>query len=315
MKKNYLVTGGNGFIGRSIVDMLLKEGNRVTIYDNISRHKFKKFKDVKNLTFIKGDICNYKNLEKSMKGIDAVIHLAYINGTSSFYKIPDKIIEVAVKGLVNVFDACLKKKVKEIYLASSSEVYHFPSKIPTDENTSLLIPDPTNPRFSYGAGKILTEIYGLSFAKYFKKLVIFRPHNVYGPDMGNDHVIPEIVNKLLNLKKGKLKIQGSGKETRSFIYIEDFVQSIKLIIKNGKHKNIYNIGNNDEISILNLVRKITKMLDKKNLISPGNLQVGGTVRRCPNINKIKKIGYKKQFNLNQGLKNTIYWYKNNYEKK
>ena len=101
MKKNYLVTGGNGFIGRSIVDMLLNEGNRVTIYDNISRHKYKKFKDVKNLTFVKGDICNYKNLEKSMKGIDAVIHLAYINGTSSFYKIPDRIIEVAVGGTIH----------------------------------------------------------------------------------------------------------------------------------------------------------------------------------------------------------------------
>ena len=133
--------------------------------------------------------------------------------------------------------------------------------------------------------------------------------------MGNDHVIPEIINKLLNLKKGKLKIQGSGKETRSFIYIEDFVQSIKLIIKNGKHKNIYNIGNNEEISILKLVKQIIKILNKKTLISSGTLQIGGTVRRCPDINKIKKIGYNKQFNLHEGLKNTIDWYKNNYEKK
>jgi len=315
MSKHYFVTGGNGFIGNSIVQMLLKEGHKVTVFDNIFRHNTKKIINVKNFNFIKGDICKFNHINKSLKKVDVLIHLAYINGTKNFYEIPDKIIEVATKGIVNVFDACLSNNIKEIYLASSSEVYHHPLKIPTDENTSLIIPDPFNPRYSYGAGKILTEIYGLNFSKFFKKLVIFRPHNVYGPNMGYEHVIPEITDKILNLKNGKLKIQGSGKETRSFIYIDDFVNAFKILLSKGKHKNVYNIGNNEEVKIINIVKLISKILDKKIIIQKGILKKGGTLRRCPDISKIKKLGYKQKYALDIGLKKTINWYKLNYEKK
>ena len=94
----------------------------------------------------------------------------------------------------------IKNKIKELYLASSSEVYQTPDKIPTDENVSLKIPDIKNPRYSYAGGKILTELYGMNYGKkYFKKLSICRPHNVYGADMGNEHVIPEIISRM---KKG-----------------------------------------------------------------------------------------------------------------
>lgn len=88
-----------------------------------------------------------------------------------------------------------------MYLASSSEVYHHPNKIPTPENIELKIPDVFNPRFSYSSGKIMTEIMGINYGnKFFKKLVIFRPHNVYGPGMGHEHVIPEIIQKLKLLR-------------------------------------------------------------------------------------------------------------------
>ena len=119
-----------------------------------------------------------------------------------------------------------------MYLASSSEVYQTPLKIPTKEDEPLKIPDIYNPRYSYGGGKILTELMGINYGKkFFKKLVIFRPHNVYGPDMGNEHVIPEFINRYKNLKKKFFKIQGTGKETRSFIYIDDFLQAFELILK------------------------------------------------------------------------------------
>ena len=100
----------------------------------------------------------------------------------------------------------------------------------------LKIPDIYNPRYSYGGGKILTELIGINYGrKYFKKLIIFRPHNVYGPDMGNEHVIPELINRFKNLKGRNFKIQGTGKEIRSFIYIDDFIDAFNLIIKKGKH--------------------------------------------------------------------------------
>ena len=147
-------------------------------------------------------LCN-KSAEffKSLKDINAVIHLAYINGTKNFYSNPNLVLDVAIKGLLNVLDGCVKYRIKELYLASSSEVYQTPLKIPTSENEMLKVPDVYNPRYSYGAGKILTEVMGINYGrKYFKKLIIFRPHNVYGPDMGNEHVIPQFIKRMRNLK-------------------------------------------------------------------------------------------------------------------
>ena len=158
-----------------------------------------------------------------------------------------------MKGIINIIDSCIKNKVKELYLASSSEVYQTPDTIPTDETEPLRIPDIFNPRYSYGGGKILTELMGIHYGKkYFKKLIIFRPHNVYGPNMGNEHVVPELINRFKKLKGKKFKIQGTGNEIRSFIYIDDFVKAFNLILNKGKHLNIYNIGTSDKIQIKNL---------------------------------------------------------------
>ena len=191
-KKHFLVTGGTGFIGSAICKLLLKKGYRVTIYDDNSRGKLNKIHVLKNkIKFIKGDIRNYKKLNKAFSNVDAVIHLAYVNGTKYFYTRPILILDIAVKGIINVIDICKRRKIKELYLASSSEVYQTPLKIPTTEKESLKIPDIYNPRYSYGGGKILTELMGIHYGKkYFKKLIIFRPHNVYGPNMGVEHVIP-----------------------------------------------------------------------------------------------------------------------------
>ena len=138
-----------------------------------------------------------------------MVHLAYINGTKNFYKLPVEILDVAIHGLMNVVEACIKYKVQELYLASSSEVYHHPEKVPTKEQDVILkIPDIYNPRYTYGGGKILTELVGINYGrKFFKKLIIFRPHNVYGPKMGNDHVIPQFIKRIKNLKIAILEIE------------------------------------------------------------------------------------------------------------
>ena len=94
------------------------------------------------------------------------MHLAYINGTKHFYKYPTKILEIAIKGIINVIDCCIENNIKELYLASSSEVYQTPNKIPTDESEMLKIPDIKNPRYSY-RGKILTELMGIHYEKIF----------------------------------------------------------------------------------------------------------------------------------------------------
>jgi nucleoside-diphosphate-sugar epimerase len=309
--KTFLVTGGTGFIGSNISKYLVDKKYNVKIFDNNSRGSINKIKEFKKkIKFIKGDIRNKSDLNKALKKTDAVVHLAYINGTKTFYKEPVKILEIAVKGILNVLESCIKNNIKELYLASSSEVYQTPNKIPTDENESLKIPDIFNPRYSYGGGKILTELMGVHYGKkFFKKLVIFRPHNVYGPDMGNDHVVPEFINRFKNIGNKKFKILGSGEETRSFIYIDDFIDAFDLIIRKGKHLNIYNIGTSEKIKIKKLASLISKSFDKKILFNKKKIAKGSTKNRCPDITKIKKLGFKKKNNLKTGLLKTIKWYK------
>tara|TARA_B100000989_G_scaffold191598_1_gene144310 strand:- start:11607 stop:12539 length:933 start_codon:yes stop_codon:yes gene_type:complete len=305
--KNILVTGGSGFIGSAITNHLLRNTkNKVTVFDDFSRGNKNRLIKSKRLKLIKGNICDYSKVLKACKNINIVIHLAAINGTKFFYESPCEVLSVSSKGIINIMDACIKKKIKTIYLASSSEVYHKPKKIPTDESEMLKIPDIFNPRYSYACGKILTEIYGINFGKkYFKKLVIFRPHNVYGNDMGNEHVIPELINKALLSKNGKIKIKGTGNEKRSFIYIEDFLKAFDLIFNKGKHLQVYNIGTTEIIKIKELVKKIIKITKKKLKITHTKLAKGGTVIRCPNIDKIKKLGFKKKYNLTQGISKII----------
>ena len=308
MRSNILVTGGSGFIGSAIVNYLVHRGHKVIVFDNNSRGKIKRLLGVKNkIKFIKGDIRNKKKLLSIAGPIDTVIHLAYVNGTEYFYKKPFEILDIAVNGLINIFDFCKKKKVKNFYLASSSEVYQNPLKIPTDETEMLKIPNLHNPRYSYGGGKIISELYGLYFAKKFlKKFIIFRPHNVYGKDMGNEHVIPQFVNRFRNLSNNKIfKIHGSGNEIRSFIHIDDFVSGFDKIFNKGKNQEIYNIGTNEKVKISSLAKLMAKILNKKIKLKKINILKGSPTKRCPDIKKIKKLGFKQNISLKDGIKRIL----------
>ena len=308
IKKTILVTGGSGFIGSNITKYLIKKKFKVIVFDNNSRGKLSRLKDEKNkFIFIKGDIRNRKKLNSIKIKIDTVIHLAYVNGTKFFYKKPFEILDIAVNGLLNVLNFCKTNKVKNFYLASSSEVYQNPLKVPTDESEMLKIPDIHNPRYSYGGGKIISELYGLHFAhKFFKKFVIFRPHNVYGKDMGNDHVIPEFINRFKKINKNKkFLIYGTGKEVRSFIHIDDFINGFDKVFNKGKNQQIYNIGTTEKIKISNLAKLISKIIKKKIILRRTKILKGSPSIRCPNINKIKKIGFKQTISLEDGIRKIL----------
>lgn len=308
MKKNILVTGGSGFIGSAIVSYLVKSGYKVIVYDNNSRGKTERLAKVrKYIKFIKGDIRDKKKLLSITGKVDTVIHLAYVNGTKFFYKKPFEILDIAVNGLINILEFCKKKKVKNFFLASSSEVYQNPLKIPTDEKEMLKIPNIYNPRYSYGGGKIISELYGLYFAKKFlKKFIIFRPHNVYGKDMGEDHVIPQFIKRFKKLGKRKqFLIFGTGKEIRSFIYIDDFISGFSKIFKKGKNQEIYNIGTNEKIKISNLALLIANIFKKKIILRKTQILEGSPNVRCPNIKKIKKLGFKQNIRLKDGIKKIL----------
>ena len=308
IKKNILITGGSGFIGSALTKYLVESNHNVIVYDNNSRGNLRRLTSViKKIKFIKGDIRNRKRLFSIKEKVDTVIHLAYVNGTEFFYKKPFEILDIAVNGLVNILDFSKKKGVKNFYLASSSEVYQNPTKIPTDEKEMLKIPDIHNPRYSYGGGKIISELYGIHFAKkYFKKFIIFRPHNVYGNDMGNEHVIPQFINRFDKLKKGnRFLIYGTGNEQRSFIYIDDFVSGFDKIFKKGKNQEIYNIGTTQKIKISDLARLVAKILNKKIQFKKTKILKGSPSIRCPNINKINKLGFKYEISLEEGIRRII----------
>ena len=308
MKKNILVTGGTGFIGSEITKYLVKNNYKVIVFDNNSRGKTKRLKSVwSKIKFIKGDIRNKKQVYFATKNINSIIHLAYVNGTKFFYSKPYEILEIATKGMINLIDACKINNIEEFYLASSSEVYQTPLKIPTDEKEMLKIPDVYNPRYSYGGGKIISELLGLHFAKKnLKKFIIFRPHNVYSGDMGNEHVIPEFIKRIENIKTdGKFLIHGTGNEKRSFIHIDDFIKAFDKIFKKGKNQEIYNIGTTEIIKIKDLAKKIAKIFNINIKLKKTKLNNGGTNIRCPDITKLKKLGFKPKINLDKGLKKII----------
>ena len=306
-KKTILITGASGFIGNALYARLKNENYNIIGFDNFFRGK-----NLKNQSIIKGSIFDKKILKKLIRKSDIIIHLVAINGTRNFYNIPDKVFEVSMRGAMILYD-CLNEigdKNKKILLASSGEVYGEPKKIPTDEKVSLVVKDIFNNRYSYGGGKICQDLIArYLISKVVKECIIFRPHNVYGPNMGFDHVIPELMRKSLKAKN-KITIEGSGKETRSFCYIDDFLNGLIILIKkkiNGF--NIFNIGNDYEISINNLTKLIIRNSKKNLLIQNKKLRNGSSKRRCPDIKKIKKLGYKPIVNLETGIeKMKIYDY-------
>ena len=180
-----------------------------------------------------------------------------------FYNAPDLVLDVGVRGMINVIDACRKQNVGTLLLASSSEVYQTPPIFPTNESAPLVVPDVLNPRYSYGASKLISEVMAINFGrKYFQRVLIFRPHNVYGPDMGWEHVVPQFALRIYTASKkqpaGRLcfEIQGTGEETRSFCYIDDLAAGVLAMREKGEHLGVYHVGTSEEVTIAELAHRI-----------------------------------------------------------
>jgi nucleoside-diphosphate-sugar epimerase len=247
--------------------------------------------------------------------MDEVLHLAFVNGTANFYSAPELVLDVGVKGIVNVIDACRRHGVGNLVLASSSEVYQSPPSVPTDESVPLVIPDPLNPRLSYSAGKIISEMMVINHGrKHFERVLIFRPHNVYGPDMGRDHVIPQFALRLDGAARAHASgaltfpIQGSGEETRSFCHVDDLVTGVMIMRERGEHLGIYHVGSTEEVTIADLARRVARIAGREIVLEPSRLLEGSTPRRCPDISKLAALGYRTRVPLDEGLPLTVKWY-------
>lgn len=323
MAKKVVVTGGTGFIGSALIKGLLKEGWDIRCFDNNSRGNIGKLAEVlDDIEYIQGDVRDFDQVKRATEGCTAVAHLAYINGTKFFYERPKEVLEVGVKGALNTLDAAIDCNVEEYWLMSSSEVYQTPPTVPTDESVGLSIPDPLNPRYSYGGGKVISEILAFNYGRsMFNKTIVVRPHNVYGPNMGWEHVIPEFICRAKteidqhNATMICFPIQGAGNQMRSFCYIDDFTDGCLRAFLLGSDQQIYHVGSPYEHTIKGLAYTICSKMGRIPSIIEGKEPQGGTNRRVPDTTKIKMLGYAPKTDISDGLDLTIPWYLDNFDKR
>lgn len=323
--KKILITGGAGFIGYYLAAELLKNSeNHLTLVDNLQRGRldedFKILLKNKRVKFIKADLTDQKFYKKLDKNFQQVYHLAAINGTKIFYEIPQEVLRINTLALVYILEwiRSLKKKPKlcftssnEAYAGALSAFNQLP--IPTPENVPLVVSDTYNPRWSYGATKLVGELFVIFYAKAYNfPAVIVRPHNFYGPRAGYDHVIPEFSQRIMN-KVNPFPIYGAD-ETRTFCYINDAVKAMRRLMDSPATDNqpieTVHIGATDEITMLDLAKKLFEVTGW----SPETTDIksspqGSVKRRLADITKIKKlIGWQPETSLEHGLKITYGWY-------
>lgn len=314
-----VVTGGGGFIGAYLTRQLVTMGWDVTVVDDMTRGAPWRLEPIlSDIRLEKLDVRDTNRLTEAAQGCEVMFHLAAVNGTENFYKRPELVLDVGLRGALAVVEACQNADVPDLVVASSAEVYQTPAQVPTSETVALMLPDSLNPRYSYGGSKIVSELIAFNYGQdHFRKVQVFRPHNVYGPDMGYKHVIPQFILRANELEKRargskiQFPIQGSGQETRAFCYVDDVVDGILAMYQLGEHRNVYHIGNNQMVSISDLANKVGSIMGLELDIVPSTPPAGETPVRCPDIGKMQSLGYAPQTDLDQGLKQTIDWYLSN----
>lgn len=316
MSRKVVVTGGGGFIGAHLVKRLVANGDHVVVVDNMVRGEAGRLQEVvDSIELSRVDVRDAEGLSPVFEGAQVVIHLAAINGTDNFYRYPEQVLDVGIRGAIAVVNACRDAGVPDLVVASSAEVYQSPDVVPTPESVEVMLPDTLNPRYSYGGSKIASELIAFNYGReHFSKVQVFRPHNIYGPDMGWKHVVPQFIARAEQLKGGgvagpyQFDIQGDGKETRAFCYVDDAIDGILTMYEHGESREIYHIGNDGEIAIEELVARVGEVMDVQLVPRPTPAPVGGTRRRCPDITKMRAIGYEPRVGLLEGLKETAAWY-------
>lgn len=328
-----LVTGGTGFLGSALVRRLVESGERVRVLDNDWRGRASRLADVVDqIELLEGDIRDAAVVRRAVDGIQSIWHLASVNGTEHFYRHPDLVLDVGVRGMLNLVDAIDAEQtkfpttfsggsVRDLFLASSSEVYQSPAAIPTDERIPSVIPDVLNPRYSYAGAKLISELMAMHWASgLVERVVVFRPHNVYGPDMGAEHVIPEFILRMADLTVGSatgkgqaidFPIEGTGRETRAFMHVDDFVDALVHLRERAEHCGIYHVGTDNETSIQALADEIARCFDRRIRIVPGRLKPGSVARRCPDIGRLRALGFTPRVPLREGIEKTVRWYRDN----
>ena len=320
MKNSVLITGGAGFIVFSLSKELLKKKYKVYSIDNFNNYysvKIKKDriqylkKEFDNFFFKKIDLANFKKLNEFVKkkNINKIIHLAAQAGVRYSYERPDIYFQSNLLGFFHVIEIARKNGIKEILAASTSSVYGDQKKFPIKENFET-----SKPIQFYAATKKSNEVMAYSYSKMFKMNFVFmRFFTVYGPWGRPDMSIFKFVK---NIKSGKkIEIFNYGNHARDFTYIDDIVSGItKLVKKKNDGFKIFNIGNTKKVKLMDIVKKLQNILNKKAKIKYLPMQPGDILETHSNTKSLYDYcGYKSSTRIDEGLKNFVRWFNKYYK--
>jgi nucleoside-diphosphate-sugar epimerase len=312
-----LIAGGAGFIGSHLCEKLLKKGDEVFCVDNLLTGNLKNiepFLKNKKFKFWQWDVTQRPTQEMAVEKFDAIFHLASPASPNpesplSYLHYPAETLFANSLGTFNLLELANQDKAKLLF-ASTSEIYGDP-KISPQPETYWGNVNPNGIRSCYDEAKRFGEAMTMVFVRKFKvNARIVRIFNTYGPKMDkkDGRVIVNFINQIL--EKKPLTVYGQGKQTRSFCYIDDTVEGLmSAMFKVKTSGEIFNIGNDEEYTILELAKMIIKLLDNGSKIIYKSLPVDDPTNRCPDIAKAKKIlNWKPKISLKEGLLKTIEYF-------
>ncbi len=310
-----LVTGAAGFIGSHLTEYLILKGFHVVAYDKynsngsfgwLNNSKYKK-----DIEFVLGDIRDYDHINKTIQNCNKIIHLAALISIPYSYISPSAFINTNVIGTYNILESAKNsKKFESLIVTSTSEIYGSAKYTPIDEK------HPIQGQSPYSASKIGADQLALSyFLSYGLNLNVIRPFNTYGPRQSFRAIIPTIIKQALG--DSKFFQLGNLKPKRDFTYIEDTCSAYLKLLKNKKtFGEVYNIGNNTNVSNNELLNLISKKLNISKKIKIDSKRIRPNLSEvkellCDNSKFIKKFNWKPRYDLNEGLNKYISWFKNN----
>ena len=307
-----IVTGAAGFIGSHLVKHLLKEGYRVTAIDNLSRGDLAFIKDLEGeLTFKQLDLTKEEGLLEVFEGHDLVFNLAALNTGVDFDEGRTQIMfeENMLLQMIPLRVAAKTKSIKKFIQISSASVYSRDVMNNVDcipETADISNPEPSK------LGYALAKKMGENLAKWYAensnlKTVSARFINVFGENDHYDnlgHFIPMMIRKIIEADKEVL-VFGSGKQMRSFIYVEDVIQALMFLVNKGKNGEVYNVDSNNEKTVREIVEMIKDYLGKDLILNFDTSKPEGSKRRMLDSSKLKELGWKAKFSFDQALYATI----------
>ncbi len=308
--RKILVTGGTGLIGRPLVNKLLNLGSKVQVVS------LDKKVDLPKVQFIKKDLRDFNSCLEVTKNCDIVFHLAGVKGSPKMTRYqPASFFVPTITFNTNVMEASRRNKVKHFLYTSSIGVYS-PAQNFYEDDVWKTFPS-ENDKFA-GWAKRMGELQAESYAieHNWNNISIVRPANVYGEydnfDPENAMVIPSLIHRIV-AGENPLNVWGDGSQVRDFIYSHDVANAMIELIKIGYNKPV-NLGSGKGVTIKTIVNILCK-LEKNLKVTWDKSKPTGDKVRIMNVNRLKKLGIKNNFNIQEGIERTFDWYKKNYKKK